>query len=185
MSIQVFSNAKAELKDTGSRSFLEDHFLRSFLHTHNQVVHPGTATMMASGRESLWVPKMRAKVQKVIKKCNVCKVLSTKPTRILSTSAFPGYGTQRSRPFEVTAVEFSRLFSYKLGEKEEGKWYVIIFTCTSSRAVHLEVASTQRADKFKNNFNALVTHQTRLASSSWIMPKCLRSQRLNQDCWEK
>ena len=85
----------------------------------------------------------------------------------------------------MTAVEFSRLFSYKLGEKEEGKWYVIIFTCASYRAVHLEVAGTQRADKFKNNLNALVTHQTRLVSSSWIMPKCLRSQRLNQDCWEK
>ena len=95
MSIQAFSSAKAELKDIGPRTFQEDHFLRSLLHTHthNQVMHLGTATTMASVRESLCVPQLRAKVQKVIKKCNVCKVLFTKPTRVLSTSAFAEYRT--------------------------------------------------------------------------------------------
>ena len=39
MSIQAFSSAKAELKDIGPRTFQEDHFLRSLLHTHTQSGH--------------------------------------------------------------------------------------------------------------------------------------------------
>ena len=88
-------------------------------------------------------------MKKVIKNCNICKVYSTKPYGLPSISALPEYRTEGSRPFEVTGVDFARPFLYKVGEKEEGKCYVIIFTCACSRAVHLEVASTQTADEFR------------------------------------
>ena len=52
---------------------------------------------MVTMREDWWIPKLRAKVKKVIKKCNVCKVFSTKP-----------YGVPaRSRQLEVTGVDFA------------------------------------------------------------------------------
>ena len=51
------------------------------LHIHNQVMHLGVANTMASVRENWWIPKLRAKVKKVIKNCNICKVYSTKPYR--------------------------------------------------------------------------------------------------------
>ena len=108
-------------------------------------MHLGVANTMASVRENWWIPKLRAKVKKVIKNCNICKVYSTKPYGVPSTSALPEYRTEGSRPFEVTGVDFAGPFLYKVGKKEEGKCYVIIFTCTCSRAVHLEVASTQTA----------------------------------------
>ena len=104
---------------------------------------------------------MRAKVKKVIKNCNICKVYSTKPYGVPSTSALPEYRTEGSRPFEVTGVDFARPFLYKVGKKEEGKCYVIIFTCASSRAVHLEVARTQTADEFKSKLNAFISRRTR------------------------
>ena len=102
---------------------------------------------------------MRAKVKKVIKNCNMCKVYSTKPYEVPSTSALPECRTEGSRPFEVTGVDFARPFLYKVGEKEEGKCYVIIFTCTCSRAVHLEVASTQTTDEFKSKLNAFMSRR--------------------------
>ena len=112
-------------------------------------MHLGVANTMASVRENWWIPKLRAKVKKVIKNCNICKVYSTKPYGVPSTSALPEYRTKGSRPFEVTGLDFARPFLYKVGKEEEGKCYVIIFTCTCSRAVHLEVASTQTADEFR------------------------------------
>ena len=131
------------------------------VHIHNQIMHFGTASTMASVRESWWIPKLRAKVKKVINKCNVCKVFSTKPYGVPSTSSLPEYRTEGSRPFEVTGVDFAGPLSYKVSKKEQGKCYVIIFTCASSRAVHLEVARTQTADEFKNKLNAFISRRTR------------------------
>lgn len=131
------------------------------VHIHNQVMHLGTANAMASVRESWWIPKLRAKVQKVIKKYNVCKVFSTRPYGVPSTRALPEYRTEGSRSFEVTGVDFSRPFSYKVGKKEQGKYYLIIFTCASSRAVHLELKRTQSADEFQQKLNAFISRRTR------------------------
>ena len=44
---------------------------------------------MVTVREDWWIPKLRAKVKKVIKKCNVCKVFSTKLYGVPSTIALP------------------------------------------------------------------------------------------------
>ena len=109
--------------------------------------------------KNLW--KSRAKVKKVIKKCNICKVFSTRPYGVPSTSTLPEYRTEGSRPFEVTGVDFAWPFSYKVGKKEQGKCYLIIFTCASSRAVHLEETRTQTADEFKQKLNAFISRRTR------------------------
>ena len=61
----------------------------------------------------------------------------------------------------MTGVDFAGPFRYKVGKKEEGKCYVIIFTCASSRAVHLEVARTQTADEFNRKLNAFFSRRTR------------------------
>ena len=150
MTIQELSSVKAELND------LRPIYVRGGLpaetlifHIHNQVMHLGVANTMASVRENWWIPKLRAKVKKVIKNCNICKVYSSKPYGVLSTSALPEFRIEGSRPFEVTGVGFAGPFLYRVGKKEEGKWYVVIFTCASSRAVLLEVASTQTAGEFR------------------------------------
>ena len=41
---------------------------------HNQVMHCGTVNTMVGVRESWWIPKLRAKLKRVIKECNVFKV---------------------------------------------------------------------------------------------------------------
>ena len=61
-------------------------------------------------------------------------------------------------PDLVDLVDF---FSYKVGKKEQGKCYLIIFTCASSRAVHLEVTRTQTADEFKQKLNAFISRRKR------------------------
>ena len=66
-------------------------------HVHNQIMHLGVANTMASVRESWCIPKLRAKVKKTIKRCNVCKVFSTRPYEAPRTSALPEYRSEGSR----------------------------------------------------------------------------------------
>lgn len=51
--------------------------------------------------------------------------------------------------------------SYRVGKEELGKYSIIIFTCATSRAVHLEVTRTQTADEFQKKLNAFISHRTR------------------------
>ena len=124
-------------------------------------MHLGIANIMASVRESWWIPKLRGKVKKAINACKVCKVFSTKPYATPPTSDLPKYRTEGSRPFEVTGVDFAGPFHYKVSKREYGKCYLVIFTCTSSRAVHLELAKTQTAEEFKRKLNTFISRRMR------------------------
>ena len=63
------------------------------------------------------------------------------------------------RPFETTGVDFAGPLLYKVTKKEEGKCYVIIFMCATSRAVHLELAKSQTAEEFQEKLNAFITRK--------------------------
>ena len=130
-------------------------------YVHNQIMHRGVANTMASVRESWWIPKLRARVKKTIKRCNVCKVFSTRPYEAPPTSALLEYRTEGSRTFEVTRVDFAGPLSYRVGKEELGKYSIIIFTRASSRAVHLEVTRTQTADEFQKKLNAFISRRVR------------------------
>lgn len=77
------------------------------------------------------------------------------------TSALPENRTERSRPFEVTGVDFAGPLNYRVGKEEVGKYSIIIFTCASSRAVHRGVTRTQTAAEFKKKLNAFISRRTR------------------------
>ena len=116
---------------------------------------------MASIRENWWVPQLRSKVKKAIKKCNVCKIYSAKPYGPPATLQLPEFRTEAGRPFEVTGVDFAGPLVHKIRKKEEGKCYVLIFTCATSRAVHLELTHSQTAEEFQEKLNSFVTRKTR------------------------
>ena len=75
----------------------------------------------------------------MINRCNTCKVFSTKPYGSTTTAAMPSFQAEEGWPFETTGVDFTGPLDYKVTKKERGKCYVLIFTCATSRAVHLEV----------------------------------------------
>ena len=158
-------------------------------HVHNEM-HLGVASTMSSIRENWWIPQLRSKVKKVIGNCNVCKVFSAKPFKAPATSQLPEFRTTPGRPFETTGVDFAGPLIYKVTKKEEGKCYVIIFTCATSRAVHLELAKSQTASEFQEKLNSFITRKTGpsrivsdnattfIATSKWIK-QIRKSERLH------
>ena len=105
--------------------------------------------------------EVESEVKKTIRNCNVCKVLSAKPFGPPIISALPRFRTEGSRPFEVTGIDFAGPLHYKIGKGEQGKCYVLIFTCAASRAIHLELTKTQTAEEFQRKLNAFISRRTR------------------------
>ena len=158
-------------------------------YTHEQVLHLGIANTMAEIRNEFWVPKLRSKVKKIINTCNTCKVFRAKPYGPTPTAMMPTFRTEGGKPFQTTGVDFAGPLNYKLSKKELGKCYVLIFTCATTRAVHLEMTKTQKAEEFKKKLNAFIVRRTRpkliisnnaqvfKATASWIKER-RRSEQL-------
>ena len=149
-------------------------------HAHQQIMHLGVANTMANIRDEWWIPRLRSKVKKVINQCNTCKIFSTRPYGSATTAEMPSFRTEDGRPFETTGVDFAGPLDYKITKKERGKCYVLIFTCATSRAVHLEVTKSQTAEEFQRKLNSFIARKTRprliisdnasvfKATASWI-----------------
>ena len=116
---------------------------------------------MAKIRKERWIPKLRSKVKKMVNKCNFCKVFSTKPYGATATADMPQFRVEASKPFETTGVDFAGPFAFKIAKKEHGKSYVLLFTCATSRAVHLELTKTQTAEEFQRKLNLFIARRTR------------------------
>ena len=99
--------------------------------------------------------------KKQIRNCNTCKVYSTKPYGATTTASLPKFRTEISRPFQHTGIDFAGPLKYVVKKKEEGKAYVLVFTCAISRAVHLELTKSQTAEEFKRKLNAFIARRTR------------------------
>ena len=129
------------------------------VHEHN--MHLGTAGTMAEVRNDWWIPHLRAKVKKVVKKCNTCKVFRVKPYGNPVTADMPKFRTEAGKPFETTGVDFAGPLHYKISKKEQGTCYILVFTCATTRAVHLEITKTHSAEEFQRKLNAFITRRTR------------------------
>jgi len=125
------------------------------------MMHLGTASTMAAIRVRWWIPKLRSLVKRTIRDCNVCKVFAAKPFQGAATAPLPRFRTEVSRPFQHTGIDFAGPLVYKKGKNEEGKAYIVIFTCAVLRAVHLEVTKSQTAEEFQRKLNAFITRKTR------------------------
>ena len=130
-------------------------------HVHARIKHLGVANTMAALREEWWIPRLRTLVKKEIRNCNVCKVFATKPYGAPTTSMLPEFRTEVSRPFQYVGVDFAGPLKCKVSKTREEKAYVLIFTCATSRAVHLELTRTQTAEEFQRKLNAFITRRTR------------------------
>jgi hypothetical protein len=116
---------------------------------------------MGAIREEWWIPRLRSLVKKTMSVCHTCKVFAAKRYGKTDTSPSPQFRTEASKPYQTTVVDFAGWLTYKVNKTEEGKASILIFTCSVTRAVHLEVTKTQTAEEFQDKLNAFVCRKTR------------------------
>jgi hypothetical protein len=73
----------------------------------------------------------------------------------------PDFRTYEGRPFKVTGVDFTGPLICKVKKNETEKFYVVIFTCATSRAVHHKLTHLQSAVEFQEILNLFITRRTR------------------------
>lgn len=127
---------------------------------HVCVGHMGIEATLANIRQKYWVIKGRQTVKAVIRDCVFCKKMHSK----LMTQKMADLPRQRFEyqepPFSSTAVDYFGPIEVKIGRSVCKRWGCL-FTCLSSRAVHLEVATSLSASAFINAFHRFVSRRSR------------------------
>ena len=125
---------------------------------HRRALHMGVASTLAEVRGRYWIPNGRQMVKKIVHNCQHCRRYRVKAMKAPETAALPAFRISQGYPFQSTGVDFAGPIYYKRGKKER-KSYITLFTCATSRAVHLELVEDMTAATFRRSLKNLITRR--------------------------
>ena len=113
-------------------------------HTHNCVKHNGIKDTLTTLRERFWVLRGRETAKRVIRQCLVCRRYEGIPFKSPPSTDLPNFRVSDDPPFTHVGLNFAGPLYIKgnAADSEDSdlnKVYVCLFTCASTRAVHLEL----------------------------------------------
>ncbi|KAK6114329.1 Integrase core domain family protein [Brugia pahangi] len=118
---------------------------------HEQLYHAGIAHTLSNLRSTIWIPKGRTEVKRILNKCMKCRRWTTKPFKLPTMADLPASRTTRSRPFARVGLDYLGPVNIRSDNGLTKRW-VALFTCFTTRAVHLEVVETLSAESFLHVF---------------------------------
>ena len=128
---------------------------------HELSIHGGVQDTLCKIRENYWIPQGRQAVKQVISKCYMCKVLEGQRCTYPPPPPLPAERVMDLTPFEATGVDYTGALNIRDSVSGEyRKVYVALFTCATTRAVHLELALDLTAETFLNVFRRFVAERS-------------------------
>ena len=151
---------------------------------HESLGHCGQNHLLATLRERYWIVRGNSTVRTVIRECVVCKKLACRPMNQLMAELPSERLIPDQPPFTFTGTDCFGPFLVRRG-RSEVKRYGAVFTCLTSRAVHIEMLESMETDSFMNAFRRFVSRRgpvrkiwsdngTNLTGTEKELKKCLK-----------
>ena len=115
---------------------------------HFQNHHAGVQQILSLVRKEFWIPQGRNTVKKILRQCVVCRYDKRKAFPYPGPPSLPMERVQYVRPFECTGVDFTGAIKVRTRSGETQKFYICLFTCVATRAVHLQLINSLSAEAF-------------------------------------
>ncbi|XP_064621909.1 uncharacterized protein LOC135484415 [Lineus longissimus] len=120
---------------------------------HAAQLHSGMRSTVAWLRQRFWIPRIREAVNSQLRRCVTCKLIIGKPYSKPETPPLQASRIQQAPPFTVSGCDFTGALNVRPKEGgPEAKFYLALFTCAITRAVHLEVVPDMTSQTFLNAF---------------------------------
>ena len=120
--------------------------------TYAKSMHVGPETTLAILHEKIWVTQGRRDIKRVLRKCLVCRRQVTPCTQKMAP--LPQERVQFTHAFSVIGVDFAGPL-YARTKRGSPKVYICLFTCASSRMLHLEITNDMSTDEFLQAFHRM------------------------------
>jgi hypothetical protein len=125
----------------------QHHFTKLLiLQTHIRLHYLGVCIILAELREEFSVPRARQTIKQVLHSCLPCRIAKGLPGGEIEVP-LPTDRVTPLRPFAVTGIDYAGSLFVKVGNTLQ-KCYISLFTCATTRAVHLELCLDLSTDKF-------------------------------------
>ena len=122
-------------------------------YAHGQCKHMGTnSTLYYLRNLGFWLTKARASIARIIGQCPVCIRHRARTFETPPPSLLPGARTEFYRPFSCVGMDYTGHFRIRDESGKVSKSYILLFTCMTTRAVHLELVSSMGVHEFLNAF---------------------------------
>ncbi|XP_075989157.1 uncharacterized protein LOC142986969 [Anticarsia gemmatalis] len=112
---------------------------------HRQLHHAGVEATVNECRQQYWVIRIRPVTRAILKRCLFCRMKTQVPPHPRTGDLPACRLAHHRRPFTYTGVDYFGPLSVAVGRTRQ-KRYVAIFTCLTTRAVHLEIAGSLTTD---------------------------------------
>lgn len=113
---------------------------------HTSCAHAGIEHTLNELRRCFWIPKARSLVKHVLRKCVYCAKRRAH-SEIPRMADLPADRFDQTRPLNIIGIDYFGPLEVKRLRTTE-KRYVLLITCMSIRAVHLEVSHKLDTDSF-------------------------------------
>ena len=128
---------------------------------HIATLHGGVILTMAKIREKFWIPRLRRLVKKSRKGCTRCKKFMAKPYQAPIPAQLPTTRTEGTTPYKVIGVDFAGPIKYRVKRNKEEKAYLVLFACSLTRGVYLEVLKSLETASFLGSLKRLIARRGR------------------------
>ena len=114
---------------------------------------------MSNIRTYYWIPSLRKIAKSIIKKCHHCVRYRAMLFPNPKLRPLPKHRTQECRPFQVIGVEYAGPAYYRSKNKAISKSYILLFSYSVSRAIHLKLVPNLSTQKFIKSMKRLIARR--------------------------
>ncbi|XP_068708110.1 uncharacterized protein [Montipora foliosa] len=124
---------------------------------HEATLHGGVGLTMTKIREQHWIPRLR----RLVKKCPGCKRFQAVALAAPPPGLLPHDRTEGSYLFVVVDVDFAGPIKFKTSTKRENKAYIILYACSLTTALHLDLEWSMETADFFLSLKGLIVRRGR------------------------
>ncbi|KAK3748474.1 hypothetical protein QZH41_005911 [Actinostola sp. cb2023] len=144
--------------------FLPDNQLytqKVVMDAHLTTLHGGMGLTMAKVRQQHWVPRLRCLTKRIVKSCHGCQRFQAQAYATPPPGNLPTDRTEGETPFQVIGVDYAGPIKYRGRGKTEGKAYVVLYACSLSRGLFLELLPNMETTEFLGSLKRLIARRGR------------------------
>ena len=156
-----FANSKLRYEQQYPALLRSDsHFTKLIIwDAHEATMHHGVESTLARIRSRYWIIKGRKTVKNVLRMCAVCKRYQGRPLRSPASPDLPEFRVDHSGcAFQVTGLDFAGSL-YVKNNSNNDKVYILLSTCASSRAIHLELTMDMSIEGLLRGFKRFIARR--------------------------
>ena len=129
----------------------------SALYTFKVVQHAHVTTLHGGvGMGVQWVPRLRKLTKRVLRNCWGCKRFQAVAAPQPPPGPLPRDRTKGADPFSIIGVYFTGPVKYLQRKSKEQKAYIVIYFCSLTRAVFLELLPSLETGEFIKSLKRLI-----------------------------